>query len=101
MLAAYLPKDTDELAQFTVTACVAYILIAYLIWGIKCWKRRVSLPMDYVARIFDAVTFTSSSLAIASIFDKGIIPLLGDLRMFLIIAGLCGGAYSLHALFKA
>lgn len=76
------------------------MFVAYTFWGIRCCARRAYSPIDYVAKVFDAVTFTSSTLAIASIFDKGIIPLLGDLRMFLIVAGMCGGIYSIHALFK-
>ena len=100
MLASYLPTDSDELAQFTVILSFAYTSVAYAFWGIRCAVRGAYSHIDYVAKVFGAVTFTSSTLVIASVFEKSIIPLLGDLRMFMIIAGMCGGIYSIHALFK-
>jgi hypothetical protein len=103
--AELLPTNADELAVFTVTVCFGYTLACYAVGGTKWlvgrkWPSVTAKPIDYVTKIFDAITFTSSALAIASIFNKEIIPLLGDLRMFLIIAGMCGCFYSVTALFK-
>lgn len=101
MLSDLIPKTSDELHQAGVILCVSYMIAAYAVWGVLWMLRRPNLaPINYMGKIFDAATFSSSLMALASIFDPKLLLILGDLKGFLIIAGLCGGFYSLHALFR-
>lgn len=99
---ALLPRSEDELYQLSLLLCVGYLACAYLIWGVRWYvgSGRVA-PFSHMTRTFDAVTFATSILALASIFDRQVLLLLGNLKPFLILAGLCGTGYSLHALLKA
>ncbi|NYZ16644.1 hypothetical protein HL658_29210 [Azospirillum sp. RWY-5-1] len=102
MFVDLLPKTEDELHQASLIICAVYIATAYVMW-LLMWmaKKRSHPPINYIGKIFDAVTFSTSMFALASIFDKNVLVLMGNLKPFLILAGLCGGIYSLHALFKA
>jgi hypothetical protein len=100
VLNGLLPTNADELQQLSLVLCIAYLFAAYAVWGALWVSKKNRQQINYVGKIFDAVTFATSLLALASIFDRGVLVLLGDLKPFLSIAGLCGGIYSLHALFK-
>ncbi|CAK0749449.1 conserved membrane hypothetical protein [uncultured Gammaproteobacteria bacterium] len=95
-----MPKTSDELYRLYLILCISYLAASYIVWGVvRLWAGNVQ-TMNYVNRIFDSITFSTSLLALAAIFDNGVFLLLGDMKPFLIIAGLCGVTYSIHALFK-
>lgn len=81
--------------------CAGYLIAAYIVLGAIWCVRRTTIQINYMNKVFDAVTFATSTLVIGGIVDKGVLALLGDLKPFLIIAALCGIVHCLHALFKA
>jgi hypothetical protein len=48
--------------------------------------------------VFDGVTFGTSVVLLWGILDPRILEFLGDTTLFLIVAGLAGLVYSIHAL---
>jgi hypothetical protein len=77
---------------------VVYLIVAY---GLRWWKTGSITNVEnqfVLTRIFDGATFSGSLMLLAGIMDDGLLKLLGDTKPFLLVAGLAGLIYSLHAL---
>lgn len=77
---------------------VLYLVLTYLIR-----KKRVGVFFDQanaliINHIFDATTFAGSIMLLWGIVDPVVLAAIGNTKLFLLIAGLAGVAYSLQAL---
>ena len=52
-----------------------------------------------MAKVFDGATFASCVLLIVGAFDPTVLQLLGNTKLFLIVAGIAGELYTLDSLF--
>lgn len=78
---------------------IAYLAIAYIIQ----WYRAPQLFFEKSSRslltfVFDAATFAGSAMLIFGIIDETVMAAIGSTKPFLLVAGLAGFIYSLHAL---
>lgn len=74
-----------------------HLVIAY----ISCWRRTNGFePERTINRVFDSVTFSSSSLLLVGIFDPQVLILIGSTKIFLLVAGVGGFLYGLHSMFR-
>jgi hypothetical protein len=77
---------------------VGYLVLCYII---RLWMKGLAGTFDnqiILTRIFDGATFAGSLMLLAGIWDDDVMKLLGSTKPFLLVAGLAGLIYSLHAL---
>ena len=77
---------------------VGYLVVAYIV---RWWRTGAvgNIENQFVlTRIFDGATFSGSLMVLAGIMDDNLLKLLGNTKPFLLVAGLAGLIYSLHAL---
>ncbi len=77
---------------------VAYLTAAYVIRSIAPKKPGNDDNRFLLTRIFDSATFSGSLMLLLGIVDDDILKLLGSTKPFLLVSGLAGIIYSLHAL---
>lgn len=77
---------------------LAYLALAYAIRKAKTGRFSDSSNRFLLTRIFDGATFAGSSILLVGIFKPRVLELIGDTKPFLIVAGIAGIVYALHAL---
>lgn len=92
------PIDEPGLYRWILFLMVGYLALAYIIGCARAW-RITSDYKEFLTRIFDSTTFAGSVVLLWGIIDPPILKLLGTTTLFLLIAGVAGVAYSIHALF--
>lgn len=93
------PQSDDEFYLWLMVLMVGYLLVAYLFsWCRGHLKDGSRFALN---RIFDAATFSTSLLLLLGIVYPGVLTAIGNTKPFLIIAGLGGFVYSLHALWPS
>jgi hypothetical protein len=91
-----LPRNESEFYLWAFLLILLYVVLASAVH-----LARGRTHYDIPALVFDAVTFSGSTLLlIGVVIDREVLKLLGDTTWFLIIAGMVGAIYSLHALFR-
>jgi hypothetical protein len=53
---------------------------------------------EILTRVFDSATFAGSTMLLIGLMDDGVMKAIGSTRPFLLVAGIAGVAYGLHAL---
>ncbi|GGK42014.1 hypothetical protein [Salinarimonas ramus] len=96
-----IPADHNELFAWTLAITAGYVVMGYLLELIR--MRRVGKPLGRslgggVKRVFDGLTLAVSLLLLMGVVYPSVMELIGDTRLFAIVAGLAGVLYSLHAL---
>jgi hypothetical protein len=79
-------------------------MIVYLLAAYGCFRVRKGMWRDptnkfLLTRVFDSATFAGSVMLIIGIVEPAILLLIGNTKPFLIVGGIAGVVYSLHALF--
>ncbi len=93
-----LPSSEDELYRAILLMMVAYLAVAF------AWEKWATGTVagggktHYLTRVFDSATFSSSLLLLAGILHKPVLDLIGNVKPFLLVAGLAGCIYGLIAL---
>jgi heme/copper-type cytochrome/quinol oxidase subunit 2 len=91
------PVDETGLYRWLFIGVVAYVLVAYLI----CLCRFRRIPQRHVQPIAANAAAASTSAALLwGVVDPSILALIGATTPYLIVAGITGLGYSLHALFE-
>ena len=96
------PLQTDEdLTRWMMIIVLLYVAAGYLICFIRVGFRGGTLPSSRfgMAKVFDGATFASCVLLIVGAFDPTVFQLLGNTKLFLIVAGIAGALYTLDSLF--
>ncbi len=76
---------------------VGYLVLVYICHWLR--EKKVRLPNESIlTRIFDSATFAGSGTLLWGIMDDGVLKTIGDTKPFLLVAGIAGFIYCLHAL---
>lgn len=79
---------------------VGYMLLAYVMrWRTLPIRMRRDNGTFFIGQIFNGTTFAGSTVLLMGILDPRVLALVGNTKPFLLVAGLAGVCYSLHALF--
>ena len=79
---------------------LGYLCIALTV-RVVCWVlRRPLAQFNTFGKVYDASTFAWSVMLIGSIIDPKLLSLIGDVKAFLMTAGLCGIIYTVRQLFS-
>lgn len=79
---------------------VLHLVAAYAVCRIKTGFFPTEKDASFVSRIFDSATFASSGVVLLGIFEPSILALIGNTKPFLMVAGLAGFVYGIHAIFR-
>jgi hypothetical protein len=92
----HLPNDEQELYVWIAVITAIYLGVAYLIQ----FKSKGFADQDRYAltRVFDATTFSGSSMLLLGLMAPNVLVAIGSTKLFLLIAGFGGVVYGLHAL---
>lgn len=95
------PQTEAHLYAWISGPTVSYLLVAYLVHGIRCLRGTRLAPTSkfFIQKLFDGVTFSGSIMLFWGIFANEILKLLGNTTIFLIIAAIAGIGYAIHSLF--
>lgn len=99
-----LPTSEDGLYAWILALMVGYIGVCYLVRFCRVMARaRGELPTArfFASKMFDGATFAVSVMLLIGIFEPGVLTLLGTTKPFLVIAGLAGLGFTIHALFES
>jgi hypothetical protein len=92
------PRDEDSVFIFIGAVLILYVTFAYLLDFLR--KTQPSDPNKAIFdRCFNGSTFASSVILLLGIFVPETLKALGNLKLFLLFAGVAGAAYSIRALF--
>jgi hypothetical protein len=91
-----LPVDEDDFYLWILCLTAGYVGLAQ---AISCLRRSGFKRGDYgLARVFDGSTFAVSFMLLMGIVQPDLMKVIGSTKPFLLVAGLVGILYSLHAL---
>ena len=91
-----LPVDEDDFYLWILCLTAGYVVLAYALSFFRrsYWNHGSFSP----ARIFDGSTFAGSFMLVMGIVQPDLMKVIGSTKPFLLVAGLVGIVYSLHAL---
>lgn len=91
-----LPVDEDGFYLWILCMTAGYAVAAYAI----SFFRHTSVNRSHfgLARVFDGSTFAVSFMLLMGIVQPDLMKVIGSTKPFLLVAGLVGILYSLHAL---
>ena len=91
-----LPADEDDFYLWILCLTAGYVVLAYSVG----FFRRSSIHHGHFgpARVFDGSTFAVSFMLLMGIVQPDLMKVIGSTKPFLLVAGLVGIVYSLHAL---
>jgi hypothetical protein len=92
------PRDEDAVFVFIGIALILYVIISYLLDLIRT-PQTTDPNKAIFDRCFNAGTFASSLIVLIGIFVPDTLKAMGNLKPFLLFAGVAGVAYSIRALF--
>jgi hypothetical protein len=73
--------------------CVAYVANFIRFRTFNIHRKRV------ISNVFESATFAGSFVILLGIHDPNVLTLIGNTKPFLMIGGLSGVVYSVHAIF--
>jgi hypothetical protein len=92
------PRDEDSVFVFIGAVLIIYVVAAYLLDLLR--KTQPADPNKAIFdRCFNGSTFASSLILLLGIFVPDTLKALGNLKLFLLFAGVAGAAFSIRALF--
>jgi hypothetical protein len=94
-----LPADEDSFYRWILILMVVHLVTAYGIHVVRN-KKFPDWRGEVMTRVFDSATFASSVMLIAGIVQPKILLLIGSTKPFLLVAGVAGVLYGVHALIK-
>jgi len=92
------PADGNALYHWVFFTMVGYLVVVYVSRWVGHRKFCLVPPHQILTRIFDSATFAGSAMLLWGIMDDTILKAIGDTKPFLLVAGLAGLIYSLHAI---
>lgn len=92
-----MPTDENALYAWILGGMIGYLAVAYALQWSQT-GRFTGKEADYLTRVFDSATFAGSAMLLVGIFVPDVLSLIGNTKPFLIVAGLAGVIYALHAL---
>ncbi|MFC4172635.1 hypothetical protein ACFOYU_11280 [Microvirga sp. GCM10011540] len=93
-----LPADENGLYAFVMFGMLLYLVAHYIARRIKTGRFSTKSGGFPITSVFDSATFSTSVLLLVGIVEPKVLELIGNTKPFLIIAGIAGVAYSVHAL---
>jgi len=93
-----LPTDENGLYAFVMYGMVLYLAAHYVARWIKTRRFTTKSGGFPITSVFDGATFSTSVLLLIGITEPKVLELIGSTKPFLIIAGIAGVAYSIHAI---
>jgi hypothetical protein len=93
------PRDEDGVFAFIGVVLILYVIIAYLLDLLRT-PQTTDPNKAIFDRCFNAGTFASSLIVLVGIFVPDTLKAIGNLKPFLLFAGVAGVAYSFRALVK-
>ena len=91
-----LPVDEDDFYLWIPCLTIGYLVLAYAISFLR--RSGVNHANFGLARIFDGSTFAVSFMLLLGIVQPDLMKVIGSTKPFLLVSGLVGIVYSLHAL---
>jgi len=91
-----LPADEDDFYLWILCLIVGYVILAYAISFFR--KNKMNQGNFGPARVFDGSTFAGSFMLLMGIVQPDLMKVIGSTKPFLLVSGLVGIVYSLHAL---
>lgn len=91
-----LPVDEDGFYTWILCLIIGYLVVAYSLGFLR--KYNLHRADFGTARIFDGSTFAVSVMLLLGIVQPELMKVIGSTKPFLMLAGLVGIVYSLHAL---
>jgi len=91
-----LPVDEDDFYLWILCLTAGYVGLAYVISFLR--RSGVNRSNYGLARVFDGSTFAVSFMLLMGIVQPDLMKVIGSTKPFLLVAGMVGILYSLHAL---
>jgi len=93
------PRDEDSVFVFIGAVLILYVIIAYLLDLLR--KPHTNDANKAIFdRCFNAGTFATSLVVLIGVFVPDTLKAIGNLKPFLLFAGVAGVAYSFRALLR-
>jgi uncharacterized membrane protein YdcZ (DUF606 family) len=93
------PDTEDAVYAWIFGLMVGYLVTAYGIVFARLGREGFSLSgQAMVSRVFDSATFAGSVVLLIGIVNRDVLAAIGNTKPFLLIGGLVGIVYSLHAI---
>lgn len=93
------PVDTVGLYRWVLMILAAYLVTAYAVRYAKTKTFTNGSNRFLLSHVFDGSTMAGSVILLWGIVDPAILRIIGETTMFLMIGGVAGVVYSIHALF--
>lgn len=92
------PTDEASLYRWIFALMAGYLLLTYIVRRIRTGRWTDQSNKFLLTHVFDGATFAGSVTLLWGIMDDDVLKAIGSTKLFLVIAGIAGAIYSIHAL---